>query len=405
MNTLSFRLLTALVLATCASVLAVRPGTEDTYMVIDLSAGASAATYPVSYQTVLPEPIPDTYKTTQLVLRRIPAGTFMMGAPTNEPGYEGEIQHEVMLSEDFYTGVFEVTQKQWTLVMGNNPSAHIGDRRPVEDIEYRMIRGDNLGAGWPESDAVDAGSFLGVLRARTGLKLDLPTEAQWEYACRAGTTLGYNDQTKNNGAGSDCLNYWGGGPDANLEPLGWYAANSLVDRHHEVGLKQANAWGLYDMTGNVYEWCLDWWQPYTSDAVVDPAGADNSVKRYIRIIRGGAYFYLAYSCRSAARYTTQPYNEIPDGATTGGGYIGFRLTYTVPNPDPIGRIECSAAHEGGLGLSWNTTLDQTYTVETNASLLHPSWGVYETLTGTGGNITVTAPVDRTAFFYRVTSDR
>ncbi|VGO16336.1 Serine/threonine-protein kinase pkn1 [Pontiella desulfatans] len=405
MNKLSLRSLLIFVVASSVSVFAERPGTNDTYMVIDLSAGASATDYPVSYLTGLPDPIPDTYKTTHLVFRRIPKGIFMMGAPTNEAGYWGETQHEVTLTEDFYAGVFEVTQKQWVLVMGNNPSAHTGDRRPVEDIEYRMIRGDTLGAGWPESDAVDAGSFLGVLRSRAGLKLDLPTEAQWEYACRAGTTLGYNDQTKNNGAGSDCIKYNSGGVDANLEPLAWYAGNSISDHHHEVGLKQANAWGLYDMTGNVFEWCLDWWQYYTSDAVVDPVGADNSEQRYIRILRGGAHFYDAFQCRSAARYWSQPHNEMPDGATAGGGYVGFRLSYTVPNPDPIGRIAYSASQAGGAGVSWDTTLDQSYTVETNASLLHPNWGIYETVTGTGGRASVFAPVDQATLFYKVSSDR
>ena len=282
------------------------------YLVLDLSAGASASSYPVTTLSLLPDPIPEEYKTTKLVLRRIPAGTFMMGSPSGELGrYSDETQHQVTLSDDFYMGVFELTQKQWELVMGNTPSYHKSDTYPVETVSYDDIRGTSDGNDWPANGNVDATSFMGKLRQRTGLTgLDLPTEAQWEYACRAGTTRAYNDQTKNSGEGSDCLTD-GSGTDANLEPLGIYRMN---DPGHEanVGTKQANAWGLYDMHGNVYEWCLDWYGTYPGP-VIDPVGASSGSTR---VLRGGGWGDYARSCRSANRYGSSP---------NGRSSIGFRV--------------------------------------------------------------------------------
>ena len=277
---------------------------DDAYLVIDLSGGPSATNYPVSSLRSLPNPISEEYKTTQLVLHRIPAGTFMMGSPSAELGrHNNETQHQVMLSEDFYMGVFELTQKQWELVMGNTPSQCISDLYPVEKVSYDDIRGSSIGAGWPETKNVDITSFMGILRQRTGLMgLDLPTEAQWEYACRAGTTRAYNDQAKNNGEGSDCRTK-GSGKDVNLDSLAVYRAN---DPGHEanVGTKQANAWGLYDMHGNVYEWCLDWYtRRCGSGTVTNPVGV---VSGSNRVSRGGGWYYSARSCRSAYRTGSNP---------------------------------------------------------------------------------------------------
>ena len=142
---------------------------EKRYCVIDVSSGPSSSQYPVRYERSIPEQA----KTTQIVLRWLPAGRYKMG---NE--------RMVTLTKPFYIGVFEVTQAQYALVMGSNPAADEGGTRPVERVSYNMIRGSGAGAGWPASSAVDADSFLGRLRARTGLDFDLPTEAQWEYACR-----------------------------------------------------------------------------------------------------------------------------------------------------------------------------------------------------------------------------
>ena len=259
------------------------------YLVVDLSAGADASSYPVSYLVGVPAGgWTDDYKTTKLVLRRIPAGTFKMQNESN-----------VMLTRSFYMGVFEVTQKQYQLVMGSNPSNFKGDTLPVEEVSYNMIRGSADGAGWPSSSAVDATSFMGKLRARTGLDFDLPTEAQWEYACRAGTTTTY---------------YWGNTMDGDYA---WYSGNSS-SRTHKVGTNMPNAWGLYDMSGNVWEWCLD---RYNSTLAygTDPKGSSSG---WNRVARGGGWYNDADGCTSSWRRSNYP---------SSGNGSGFRLARTLSN--------------------------------------------------------------------------
>lgn len=303
-----------------AFVIKVSAYTGGLYLVIDLSGGPDAASYPVTMQSALPDPIPDECRTTKLALRRIMPGTFVMGSPEDELGRSNyETQHSVTLTKPFYMGVFEVTQKQWELVTGNNPSSYPGELRPVEMVSYNDIRGTGDGAGWPEHNRVDATSFFGKLRAKTGLEMDLPTEAQWEYACRAGTTRAYNDYTKNNGEGSDCLtsSY---DADANMEPLAWYYANSYNEKHHTVGTKQPNAWGLCDMHGNIREWCLDWYpSSQGSDDETDPVGAANGSSR---VTRGGGWFRFAKSSRSANRYRYSSVHQLD--------CFGFRACSSPP---------------------------------------------------------------------------
>ena len=151
------------------------------YLVVNLNTGA------VTPSTTGPDLSDDACRTTELWLRRIPKGTFTMGSPKWEVGREPgnsnskETQHRVTLTENFYIGVFEITQKQYSLIQGSNPSSYKGDTRPVENVSYDTIRGtgSTAGAGWPSyGHAVDSGSFLGKLRAKTGLTFDLPTEAQ-----------------------------------------------------------------------------------------------------------------------------------------------------------------------------------------------------------------------------------
>ena len=289
-----------------------------TYVVIDLSGGANATSYPVASLSSVPSGgWTDEYKTTKLVLRKISAGSFTMGCETTEVGYYGEeaVPHTVTISQPFYMGVFEVTQKQYELVMGSNPSLYKGDMRPVEYVSYNMIRGSSDGAGWPGSSAVDGSSFMGKIRAKTGLTFDLPTEAKWEYACRAGTTTALNN-------GKNLTN-GGSGTDSQMDEVGRYGYNQSDGKggywsgHTTVGSYKPNNWGLYDMHGNVWEWTLDRYQgrdSFTSAAVSDPIGPSSGL---YRVLRGGCWGSKAQSCRSANRSSST--------LSPGSYYIGFRL--------------------------------------------------------------------------------
>ena len=261
------------------------------YLVIDLSGGANASTYPMSYLDAVPSGgWTDEYKTTKLVLRRLPAGTFKM-----------QNSSDVTLTKPFYMGVFEVTQRQYELVTGTNPCSSSlygkGNTYPVHYVSYNTIRGSSNGAKWPSSSAVDSSSFMGKLRARTGLDFDLPTEAQWEYACRSETTTTY---------------YWGNSMNGNYA---WYTDNS-GDKTHPVGGKTPNAWGLYDMSGNVWEWCLDWYD--TLSYGTDPKGSSSGVSR---VKRGGSWYDVANFCTSSRRNYDNPSGEYNSR--------GFRLVRTL----------------------------------------------------------------------------
>ena len=280
------------------------PVTPNLYYVIDLSGGPDAVNYPVATLSAAPAGgvWPDEYKTTKLVLRRIEPGTFMMGGSKS-----------TTISQPFYIGVFEVTQKQWELVMGRDPWTDEGDMRPRMNISYNDIRGQYNGAGWPTSSLVDGTSFLGKLRAKTGLDtFDLPTEAQWEYACRAGTTSTYNN---------------GGNTEDDLTTLGRYYGNQSDGRGGyssgltTVGSYAPNGWGLYDMHGNVFEWCLDWYDSYgTLAGGTDPKGVTSGS---YRVLRGGSWYNDASYCTSSSRVDIAPSNG--NNYYGGKGYFGFRL--------------------------------------------------------------------------------
>jgi formylglycine-generating enzyme required for sulfatase activity len=240
-----------------------------------------------------------------------------MGSPDTELGRApDEPRHTVTLTRPYYIGLYEITQAQWRHVTGSNPSYAAGDTRPAEGMSYDDIRGPDAGARWPENAAVDPTSFLGKLRAKTHLPLDLPTEAQWEHAARAGATTALN-----NGQNLTTTPR----ADAGLDALGRYILNQTDAQggttagHTAAGSYLPNAHGLHDTHGNTREYCLDWYAPYdTAAPATDPAGPPAGLKR---VTRGGGWDDTAPAARSAARSALEPYNDTP--AT------GLRLAMTI----------------------------------------------------------------------------
>ena len=216
----------------------------------------------------------------------IKPGTFTMGSPDSELGrFYNEKQHQVTLTKGYWLGKYEVTQRQWKAVMGDNPSNFKGDDQPVEQVSWENVMKFCRNLTAQERKAG---------RLSEEYEYTLPTEAQWEYACRAGTTAMYN-----NGSG--------------LNELGWCDGNS-VKKAHPVGQKKPNAWGLYDMHGNVWEWCLDWYGDYPPSSVSNPKGVGSGSRR---VNRGGGWRDSARGCRSAIRS-----GDVPGNC---GDDLGFRL--------------------------------------------------------------------------------
>ena len=275
---------------------------EKAYCVIDILGGASATTYPVTYLDSMPlGGWGNEYKTTKILLRRLEPGDVKLG--NTKP---------VTLTKPFYMGVFEITQKQYRLVTGRDPSQIKGDMRPVESVPWDTIRGDSGTYNWPTVTTVDPNTFIGKLQAKTGLNFDLPTEAQWEYACRAGTTSDYNN---------------GGSTESDLKVLGRCGSNRLdgkggYSEHTTVGSYFPNAWGLYDMHGNVVEWCLDWYGDLNSDHENDWGGALSSSGNRVR--RGGGWEGGQYSRGYGSSNRNSIFPTYKDKS-----YYGFRLCRTL----------------------------------------------------------------------------
>ena len=229
----------------------------------------------------------DLGKGVKLEIVLIPAGEFLMGSPDSDKDDAWEKpQHRVRITKPFYLGKYLVTQEQWEAVMGNNPSHFKGPKNPVEMVSWD-----------------DCQQFVGKLNAKSaagGGKFQLPNDAQWEYACRAGSKTKY------------CF----GDDETRLGDYAWYDKNS-GNTAHPVGEKKPNAWGLYDMHGNVWEWCQDWWQEgyYKELPVDDPTGAATGS---YRVRRGGGWDYPAGYCRSASRGGFLPGGRIY--------YLGLRVS-------------------------------------------------------------------------------
>jgi formylglycine-generating enzyme required for sulfatase activity len=213
----------------------------------------------------------------KLDLVLVPAGSFTMGDAIDKPA------HKVTITKPFYLGKYEVTQEQWEAVMGSNPSHFKGPKNPVEQVSWD-----------------DCQQFLVKLNAKSGgqgSKFVLPTEAQWEYACRAGST------------GKFCF----GDDEKQLGEYAWYKVNS-GDKPQPVGEKKPNIFGLHDMHGNIWEWCQDWYGEYGAEAVRDPSGPTTGS---IRVYRGGSWDDGGRYCQSACRYL-----DVPGGR---GYYLGLRV--------------------------------------------------------------------------------
>jgi formylglycine-generating enzyme required for sulfatase activity len=222
---------------------------------------------------------------------KIPAGSFMMGSPASEANRaDVETQHRVTISRDFYMGKYEVSQAQWTALMGTNPSGFKGDNLPVERVSWD-----------------DAQEFIKKLNARGEGTYRLPTEAEWEYAARAGT-MGAFGIGNGDSLSSEQANFDGNYPYGNTSKGKW------LQKTAPVGSYRANAWGLYDMHGNVWEWCQDWFGAYPSGSVKDPTGATSGS---VRVDRGGGWNGSGEFLRSAFRLFYSP--------SLRGGNLGFRL--------------------------------------------------------------------------------
>ncbi|MGM3309631.1 SUMF1/EgtB/PvdO family nonheme iron enzyme [Anabaena sp. WFMT] len=211
-----------------------------------------------------------------LEMAQIPGGTFLMGSPESEEGRRSweSPQHEVTVPS-FFMGKYQLTQKQYQAVMGNNPSDFKGENRPVENVSWN-----------------DAVTFCQRLSQKTGKNYTLPSEAQWEYACRAGTTTPFYFGES---ITLDLVNYRGHYPYASAPRCEHRQQTTTTD----VGSFPPNAFGLYDMHGNVWEWCLDDWVDYYNNAPTDGSAVTISSDR--KLLRGGSWFYSAGDCRSANR--------------------------------------------------------------------------------------------------------
>ena len=213
---------------------------------------------------------------------KVEAGSFNMGAtPEMQAPYEVEKPvHRVTLTNNYYIGKYEVTQALWQAVMGSNPSYFKGDDLPVEQVSWN-----------------DCQDFISKLNAMTGKRFRLPSEAEWEYAARGGKkSRGYQYSGSNT-----------------LGDVAWYEGNS-GSKTHAVGTKQPNELGIYDMTGNVYEWCQDWYGSYSSSPQTNPIGA---VSGSSRVDRGGSWFFTAKHCRSSYRFNLTPDYRL--------NFLGLRL--------------------------------------------------------------------------------
>ncbi|MFT5199914.1 MAG: sulfatase activating formylglycine-generating enzyme [Planctomycetota bacterium] len=232
---------------------------------------------------------PEVTNTIGMRFLRVPAGRFTMGSPASEANRNvpAEVQTQVVLSKAYYLGATEVTQKQWIEVMETNPSVHRGDQLPVQRITW-----------------LQASEFCQRLSEREGVLYRLPTEAEWEFACRAGSTSAYGHGDK----------------DTDLKQFAWFKGSfSEVGAPQPVATLKPNPWGFSDMSGNVYEWVFDYYAAHMGVPLNDPLGPEEGT---LRVVRGGAYTSESSACRSAHRARYASDFRSPD--------VGFRVIREVP---------------------------------------------------------------------------
>ena len=326
------------------------PHTPPPYLALAIGFPGYARYYASS--NAVPGGVQDIrWKTDWLLMRRVPAKNVIwrMGSPSDEPGHDDswskDSAHKVKLTKDYYIGVYQVTQCQHELV-GNKPGSNVYTAspwykaRPIGGVTYDNLRGNAVGTNWPNANlntahGVESWSFVGRFRTATGKMLDVPTEAQWEYACRAGTGTGLNsgEQITNN---SNCprvnklgRNKYNGGTYNSSNPC--YTTMGPTGACAIVGSYLPNKWGIYDMHGNIREWCLDRYTGETrtmSDPVIeDPPGATPATGdldgngKVRRCMRGGGFDDSAYQCRSANRGNA--------ASNTGWYNLGYRLCLEI----------------------------------------------------------------------------
>jgi len=285
---------------------------NPTYAIIDLSAGSFAPRYPVTFSDQLPvDWNGSSFKSDKILLKYMTPGSFMMGRDGNR---YTEPRHRETLAEGFYIGIYEVTGSQYANVSGKDPSIHGGGLKPVESISWNEIRGtDSL----KEKPAVD--SFVGLLQARTSKGFDLPTEVQWEYSAGAGVSSRYSF----------------GNEERFLDSYGWHFDNSNSTTH-EVGLKLPNRWGVYDMHGNVSEFCLDRFELYAGMNRFQSLVKSEYTSGTARSFRLGSWSERAVSQTLVSRFCASPQWR--------SGNLGFRL---VLNGEMMGNHSPVITSSGG----------------------------------------------------------
>jgi formylglycine-generating enzyme len=285
-----------------------------------------------------------------LDLVEIPAGVFRQGSPDSESGRgTDETAREVTISRSFFLGKYPVTRGQWALFVretryrseaeaGTSGGYGLENGKLVQRREFTWQN-----PGFPQTDAhpvtlvtyKDARAFLDWLTRKTGRAFALPTEAQWEYACRAGTTTRFPNGDNTTAA----------------DAVAWHRGNAAGGTH-PVGEKSANAWGLHDMLGNVWEWCQDWYGPYPPGPVTDPLQTNATLSdKPRRVLRGGSFLKDAASCRSATRYRNEPASRNADNgfrvATFDSGRPAVLLerTSAAPRPQAVQDAPSAVSHE------------------------------------------------------------